>query len=178
MFSVGDVVWFTQSGYQQSDVECPDCLGQCVLTVVLGDGSQVSIACACCERGYLGSTGKVVVHQWDCKVESGTVTGMDIDGDNVQYKVGRFHAEGSYTVQPDVVFATKDEAETEAAKVLAAHQEEETRRFNHVKDNAGRHRTWAWNASYHRREAKEARRRLEYHEGRLAVAKAKSKETK
>ena len=88
-------------------------------------------------------------------------------------KVTRYHAEGSYQVSPDAVFATQEEADAEATKVLAAHEAEEAHRFAHVKDH--KNRSWAFNVSYHRREAKESKRRMEYHESKLAVAKAKAK---
>jgi len=37
-------------------------------------------------------------------------------------------------------------------------------------------RTWAWNASYHRRQIKDAKRQLEYHTAKLNVASLKAKE--
>jgi hypothetical protein len=107
----------------------------------------------------------VKVYDWHCEVKSGVVTGMRIDGEKVEYTLHHCY--------PDKVFATKEEAEAEGAIVLAEHEAQEVRRFNHVKDH--RHKSWAWNVSYHRRCAKEARRQMEYHESRLAVAKAKAK---
>lgn len=167
-FNVGDEVWLVSSGSTQRHVTCPDCLGQCVLTVILGDGSQVSIQCSCCERGYLGSLGQVLVYDWHCEVISDVVTGMEIDGKAVRYKLRNYYF-------PDAVFATKAEAETEAVKVLVKHQADEDHRFNHVKDQQGRHHSWAWNATYHRGCVRRAKKDLEYHEGKLTVAKAKAK---
>lgn len=166
-FAVGDRVWFVTSGTQQHYVECPDCLGQCALTVTLGDGSQVSIDCDCCKQGYLGSRGSVISYEWKCTVESDEITGMEISGADVRYKFQYRY--------PDAVYATKEEAEAESVKVLAAHVEDENRRMNHVKDRQVRHRTWAFSVSYHRRCAKEARKQAEYHESKLVVAKAKTK---
>lgn len=169
MFKVGDKVWLVNSGTQQRYVDCPDCFGQCALTVIMGDGSQVSIECDCCKEGYLGSRGQVKVYDWLCDVVSDFVKGIEIDGDSVRYKLNHHYF-------PDAVFATKEEAEVEAAKVLAKHQADEEHRFNHVKDREVRNRTWAFSVSYHRRCAKEAARQLEYHDGRLAVAKKKAKQ--
>jgi hypothetical protein len=168
-FNVGDRVWVVDSGNAQRLVTCPDCLGQCVLTVTLGDGSQVSIQCTCCEHGWQGSRGQVTVYDWHCEVVSDVVKGMEIEGESVRYKLTRHYF-------PDAVFATKEEAEVEMVKVLAAHQTDEEHRFNQVKDQKGRHHSWAWNATYHRSCARRARKELEYHESKLAVAKAKSKE--
>jgi hypothetical protein len=39
------------------------------------------------------------------------------------------------------------------------------------------HRSWAWNASYHRRNIKDLERQLEYHRSKLAVCAANAKES-
>lgn len=167
-YNVGDEVWLIQSGNTQRWVECPDCLGQLCLTVILGDGSQVSIDCDCCRAGYGGCRGMVLTYVWHCGVISRRVTGMQIDGEKVEYKfVDVYH--------PDNVYATKEEAEAAMVGVLAQHEADEAHRFAHVKDRQGRNHTWAWNVTYHRRSAKEAKRQLEYHESKLAVANAKAK---
>lgn len=177
-FSIGDLVWYVQSGTDGRYVTCPDCFGACVLTVILGDGSEVSIDCDCCREGYRGSRGQVKAWDWYCEVKSGSVTGVEIDTEGVRYKVGVWHSDGAYSIHPDEVFSTKAEAEIAAAKALANHQQEELHRFNNVKDHKGRQHTWAWNVTYHRREAARAKEDLAYHESRLAVAKAKAKEPK
>jgi hypothetical protein len=52
-----------------------------------------------------------------------------------------------------------------------ANAAERARVLNKEKDT----RTWAWNASYHRREIADAKKRIEYHAAKLAVASLKSK---
>jgi hypothetical protein len=168
-FDVGDTVWLVSSGKQERYVTCPDCLGQCALTVILGDGSQVSISCDCCKEGWAGSRGAVRVYDWVCEVASDVIKGMEVDGQAVRYKLNNHY-------YPDAVFATKEEAEVEAVKVLAQHQSDEEQRFNHVKDHQTRHRTWAFSVSYHRNRVKQAKKDMEYHEGKLAVAKIKAKQ--
>jgi len=174
-FDVGDTVWYVQSGTNQRYVTCPDCLGQRVLTVILGDDSQVSVSCTCCERGYLGSQGQVLAYDWHCEVLNGPIVGMDVDHESVKYKVQVWHVEGSYTIHPDAVYASEEDAREAAVKVLADHKADEAHRFANVKDQKGRHRSWAWNATYHRNCARRAEKELEYHRGRLAVAKTKAK---
>jgi hypothetical protein len=169
-FDIGDKVWFVQSGNGSRYVTCPDCFGQCALTVILGDGSQVSIECDCCKEGFAGSRGQVKVYDWHCAPVSAVITGMEIDCQQVRYKFSNY-----YVPNDGLVFATKEEAELEAIKVLAEHEADEAHRFAHVKDRQVRHRTWAFSVSYHRNNAKRAKRDLEYHESRIAVAKTKAK---
>jgi hypothetical protein len=169
-FNIGDMVWFVRAGHTPRYMICPDCCGTKVLTVIMGDGTQASIDCNCCREG-LHIRGKVKVYDWHCEVDSRVVTRIKIDGDSVSYSV-------SYTVfeaWPDAVFATKEEAEAEAVKVLAQYKADEDKRINQLKDPKGRMKTWAWNVSYHQGCIKRAEKDLAYHQAKLAVAKAKAK---
>ena len=58
-FSIGDTVYQSQAGQEQMWVTCPECLGSGRLCVIVGDDSEVSIPCVCCERGYEGSSGRI-----------------------------------------------------------------------------------------------------------------------
>lgn len=167
-FNIGDTVWFVQAGSRQVYIPCPDCFGQQALTVILGDGTHLSIDCDCCREGYLGSQGKIKEYQWAGSVESSRITGIQLDSTDVRY--------GLHTACPEKVFATREEAETELVEVVKRFEAEEARRMNYVKDTKNPNRSWAWHVRYHQREIKNAEKTLAYHTAKLAVAKVKAKE--
>ena len=51
------------------------------------------------------------------------------------------------------------------------HRQEELNCLNNLKEQ--QHRSWAWNATYHRKCLKEALRQVEYHTAKLNVAETK-----
>ena len=80
---------------------------------------------------------------------------------------------GCNHIDEDKVFLTESEAQTRADLMAAEYDAEERERiFKKEKDQ----RSWAWNASYHRKEIKEAERRIEHHKKKLAHAALKAKE--
>jgi hypothetical protein len=166
MFNVGDKVWCVSSGTKTVPKLCPDCLGQKALTVILGDGTQVSIDCDCCEHGWQGSSGYIDSYEWTADILPAKVTGMEIDGSSVRYKV-----DDRWYVQD--VFATQEQATLYAATLRAEYEKEEAER---ITAKVKRNKNWAWCVTYHRRGIAAAKKNLAYHEAKLAVAKAKAKD--
>ena len=58
-FAIGEAVWWVGSGYAKETVECPECCGSTVVTVTLGNGERLVVACEGCKSGHLGSTGSI-----------------------------------------------------------------------------------------------------------------------
>ena len=105
-----------ENSYRETFVTCTDCLGQRALTVILGDGSQVSVACQGCD-GYLGSTGRMRVRGYEAHVQSGVITGIEVVGERLRYSMnGR---------RTDDVFATAEEAQARVDEMRAGHEAEE-----------------------------------------------------
>ncbi len=164
-FNIGDKVWVAVAGnHNQIWTICPDCLGKMFLTVIVGNGSQITIDCECCKRGYEGCKGKIQEYQFQSSARQITV-------ENIEFSNGQFRY--NYNDEVDV-FATEPEATKRAESLRSKHELEESERLKWHKENA--HKTWAWNATYHRRSLKEALRNVEYHTAKLNVAKLKSKE--
>lgn len=154
-----------ENAYSEAFITCTHCLGQRALTVIMGDGSQVSIACAGCEAGDLGSTGEMRVHTYEAHVQTGVVTGIEIAGENLRYSMNGWRA--------DNIFATAEEAQAKVAEMYAAHEAEVAARpAQKVKPS----RNWAWHVHYHRSEITRQEKSIEYHKAALAVAKLKAKE--
>jgi hypothetical protein len=165
-YNIGDVVWYASMKTIKKTETCPDCFGQLALTVIKGDGSKVSIPCACghgCEppRGYYTFWAYVP------DVKQVTIQRIEIDGTETKYG----HSE-KYQCSESELFNNKEDAEKRALELAAEHEQEELAKI-HQKDR--HNRTWAWHVRYHREELKEAQRRIEYHSAKLNVAKAKAK---
>ena len=167
-YQIGDTPWYAQMKYGEKTVLCPDCFGQRALTVIKGDGSQVSIDCVGCSRGYEPPTGYVSYGAHEPDVRRVTIQRIEINGDAVQYG----HSE-NYSCDETMLFDNKEDAEKRATELSAQYEQEELAKIN----QKHRHdRTWSWNAHYHRAQLKEALRQVEYHTAKLNVAKSKAKE--
>lgn len=173
MFQIGDKVWYASVEHQEKWVPCTDCLGHKYLRVTFGDGTEVSIDCALCALGFEPPRGVIKLYSYDALVREIIIGGMEIQkGKSIEYKFDCYSG-GCYRADEDRVFATKEEADA-AAKILATKMtQDEIDRINRKEKET---RTWAWNASYHRRCIKDAKRDVEYHTAKLEVANKYAKQ--
>ena len=51
-FAIGEEVWWVGPGWKQEMITCPECAGTRALTLILGNGESVSLACDNCSLGY------------------------------------------------------------------------------------------------------------------------------
>lgn len=169
MKNIGDLVWIGYTKMKEKRVTCPDCLGSGRLTVILGDGSHVGIDCRACEYGWRGSTG--VLDGWEhvAAREKGAIIKVERNHDDeIEYAVG---SSSSYHTGP--IFETEEGAMQYAESLIA---ERNAREDKQMRCKEKDHQTWAWNANYHRREIRDMKKRIEYHEKKLAIASVKAKE--
>jgi hypothetical protein len=173
MFKIGDKVFKGFYGRKERWVKCPDCFGSKRVKVVLGDDTEVSIECGgCYPGGFDPSLGIIRQYDYVTEAREHTVTGVNLRADVVSYELDNFGG-SYYTATDQEVFATKDEAQAAAEEQRAHHEAEENRRLMaKTKD----HKSWAWNATYHRRCAANAAKELAYHQEKARVCAAKSKE--
>lgn len=166
-FNVGDMVWSLLAIAKQTEVTCPDCLRSKYVTVILGDGSQETIDCSRCERGYQGSFGYLIDESPDWQVVQVRVTRKEQkDGGIVEYGCEHtYYAQHVYATEEEAVKARDQVIATRKAEYLAQLQSKERSKAS-----------WAWNVRYHRQEIRDLAKRIEYHQAKLDVAKLKSKE--
>lgn len=169
-FNIGDKVWFAHTVTQAVLTVCPDCAGNKQLKVILGDGSEVAIDCACCDRGWVGSRGTIEYSQHAEVAKESVVTGISLQSGKVLYT-----GEGFWEHNEEDVFGTESEAIERAKTMVAERTAEEVRRSLH-KEKDGK--TWAFHVTYHRRAAEHARKDLDHHTAKLTYAKSKAKEAK
>jgi len=171
-FNIGDTAYYAHAGQTQIWIVCPECLGSGRLRVILGDDSEVSIGCVCCERGYEGSLGKIQTYQYRGVVEPVMIRGVETElhGEELREE---YKFSGCYSSKAENLFATKEGAAIRAEELIKEYEAEETKRLRHKEKQT---KSWAWNVSYHRRQIKDARRQIEYHTAKLSVAPKNPKE--
>ncbi len=173
-FQIGDIVLVPKCEGVKEYATCPECSGNKFVTVIAGKNPPVTINCQlCCRTPYdESSAGVVAYYSQKASVELATIHGMEINRDGIiEYRTSR----GIF--KDDQVFhqANRLAAANRALQLAEEHNNSELDRVNQkVKPN----KTWAWNASYHRKEIKEALRRLEHHTEALAVAARLQKKEK
>ena len=165
-FNIGDVVYHATAGQEHIWITCPECLGSGRLRVILGDESQVSIACVCCGRGDEGSPGKIQTYAFRAEAEAIIITGIEtyMRNDEVQEK---YKFDGCYSADGNDLFATREEALTRAIALATEHEADETKRLKYKEKQ---HKTWAWHVSYWRSQIRHAKEEIARYEARLAVA--------
>lgn len=174
-FSVGDVVYYADAGIEKKWITCPDCMGKKYLTVILGDGTTVTIDCVTCSAGWEPPTGIVYTYEYSGGVKRSIVGGMEIKGDKIEYLLdvcGDINGCCSYRREKEV-FASPDEAKEKVAELVARHEKEERERLARKEKPA---RKWAWNATYHRNQIKQLTKEIEYHTAKMNAAKQHSKD--
>ena len=172
-YEIGQTIWVTDfSPMAPAHVTCPDCGGTGRLRVTFHDDTEVSVACANCSAGYDPPCGYVVVHRLRAGATQAIVTGLEVDRGKTRWHVDA--TSNSYRiVDDDEAFDTEAEALARALEKAAEYEQAERDRIFKKEKNT---RSWAWNASYHRRCLKEARRQIDYHTSKLAVAAVRAKE--
>ena len=161
----------TFSSHKKVWIECPECLGSGRLRVILGDDSEVSIACLCCKDGYSESHGKISSRVTAAEVWPVVIRGMEInEGKSTIYKF--FHSGGHYHAKEDRLFIDEAEAIACGEKLAADHALELERQIG---QKAEANKNWAWHVKYHRRSIRDGEKALEYHRAALAVADKKAK---
>lgn len=169
-YQIGDEAWMASFEGVETSVECPDCGGTGRLRVTFHDDTEVSIGCSACSRGYEPPTGRIQVYTRTAAARKVYITGVRIDGDKTEWSTS-----DSYIVPDEDLF--DDEAQClAAAKEKAAEYDRKDRERVLTKEKDTR--SWAWNATYHRREIKRAEQLIAYHSAKLAVASLKAKEDK
>lgn len=176
-FKVGDTAWYARSFPRLARETCPVCFGNRSVTVILGSGETVITPCDYCGKGFEGPRGFVEEYDHEPRAERVTVRELrveeDASGRSVEYGVGA--GEGTFWAKLGVdLFADEAGAAAAAAAKAAANAEAEEHRAAFRRRHAVKSATWA--VGYHLREAKEHRRKQEWHEARAATLKARAKE--
>ena len=175
-FVLGDTVFMARFERTEKTIVCPDCLGSARVKVTLGTGEEIMIECGGCDPGgYQPSTGRIRQYDSAVKIEQRIITGINLQEDDIEYRMdgtgGRCFIgsqKGDYRV-----YATEDEARIGGEEQRVKHEAEENKRLLAKTKN---HKTWAWNASYHRKEIKRLEQSLAWHHSKVDICKSHIKE--
>lgn len=162
-YKIGDTAWHACLSRVEVKETCPDCFGEKVLIVTLGNGEQVSIDCAGCYLGYGPPRGYITREEWQSCVEKFTVSAIHADTKSVDYVSTLY-----YCAEEQDLFDTEDEALARANEKMQEHNAKAAAEF--AKKERDTH-TWAWNVSYHRKCIRDAKKQIEYHTRKLDAAK-------
>lgn len=166
-YMIGDVAWHAEMKHSEARETCPDCFGTKALTVILGDGTQLSIPCAGCAIGCNPPRGYVVYSTYGPDVRQVCIERIEVEKGGVKYG----HSE-RYTSPETDLFDTKEEAEARAQEKAEEYTADAKKRAFARHDN---NRTWAWHVHYHRGKIRDAEKSLKYHTENLNAAKDKAK---
>lgn len=171
-FKIGDMVWFARADKNGVQIECPDCAGTRRIRLILANDEQVSIDCGGCMLGYKGCSGTVTEYKFKADVRQGIIGGVEETREKITYRIDQ--AEGCYySFDSNDLFENREDAIKRCQELIDKEIESEKERLLRKEKDT---RSWAWNASYHRKRIKEAEKEIVYHTGKLNVAKFKAKE--
>lgn len=172
MFNIGEKVWIADyQEHKQLWMQCPDCAGNKYHTITLGCGDVYTIDCQNCALGFEPPSGRVSYWSSNASALRGEIVGLEKTGGEYEYKV---EARGTVFYCKEVFSEEADAVKYAEEKLAARIQEQKDRIFKKEKDT----RSWAWNATYHKKCIKRAEKDLEYHTQKLNAAKAHVKEEK
>ena len=175
-FGVGDWVWHATFESHEKWVKCPHCLGYKWAKVTFGDGSEVTVDCGGCESGYNPPSGVVRTYDHEAQADYVVVEGIEIHRscqEGMPEFVVRYSLSNHRGGDEQNVFDNEQDAKERAVTLAQEWTALELKRLG-SKDRPSR--SWAQNASYHRRSLKTAQRDVEYHTSKLDAAKAHAKE--
>ncbi len=173
LYEIGEKVWIADCGTRQVTKPCPVCCGKLAVDLTLGDGTVVRIVCDYCDKGSLtGPRGVVGDYEYVAEPSEMTITKRQVASCAGAADVAEYHFAGGRYAHDEDVFATRKEAATRAEAKRAEHQREKGQSDFAAKEYE--HKSYAWHAGYHLREAKQHRERLAYHERMVVVCRAKA----
>jgi len=172
-FAIGETIWWVGYGSRTERMPCPECCGSKVLTLIQGNGVQVSINCACCGHGYEEPRGWIEQTIMEHRPTSFTPRRVDISGATIRYSEDNPASNCWRPVEVENLF--RDEAEcARRCEALneADRKHREKQSINHL---ASKRRDMAWSVHYWGRRVTDLRRDLELAESRLDACKARKK---
>jgi hypothetical protein len=166
-FGVGDWVWCARLKREQVDVPCPVCFTKKEVTVRLGNGDEVVVDCDYCSRGYVSEYVEDGAPE-RYLITAKTVTEMS-EGKRTGYHSHHYYFEDT----GDLLFATESEAMARGLELAREKKVKEETKSEYLKKN--NLKSYAWNAGYHIRNARDHEKQAAYHHEKARLCKIKAK---
>ena len=176
-FAIGETVWFAHNTPSYRTVACPECAGTKALTIIKGNGEQVSVACPVCEdraNGYYGPTGYVHETVYDFKPQKFTCNRVSIYGSEISYSESRPDANCYSSVDANNLYRDYDVCLARCQELVAQHEAEDERRV--LANIRSKREHLAFSVSYWSKEVKKLERELQAARDRLCVSREMRKD--
>ena len=176
-YNVGDKVWWADCGTRQVRKDCPVCFGRLEVTLLLGNGEAVILPCDYCGKGFDGPRGYTVEYEYVAEPKEIFIREVRTVDRGAEATHEYFTTEGypsyNYILYIDDIFDTEQEARERCRERIRKYEEEQFNQIECIK--AQKHKSFSWNAGYHMREVKRAKRQVEYHEKMARICKERSR---
>ena len=159
-FQIGDIYWLPGFHPEQVEVPCPVCAGQKRVTLILGSGEELQVACECCSAGFLAPRGVIAEWQHEPRATKFEVAGVR------SLHAGRWEVEsatGGVCWFSDLC-ATQADALRVATTQVARQHEENMRRRQRNRREVNR---VSWSVNYHRKQIAELERSIAWHRDKI-----------
>jgi hypothetical protein len=163
---IDDWVYVATYGTKQKQIQCPHCLGTRYCKVIIATGEEFTVDCGSCSMGYEGSIGTITDYDYTPEVKHVQVSRIEVRRDGNEYY------SDYYVYDHSKVFLNREDAEKEAEILTLKHEQEQADKIRRKEKDA---KSWAWNASYHKKAIEKAKKDIEYHSAKLNVAKLEAK---
>ncbi len=169
-FAIGDRVWLATFATRTIDVPCPVCFNAKAVTLVLGNGEEMRLECDYCSKGFASPRGFVVAYEASPAAHQYMIDRVSVSATDVEYQ------SDCTILRGENVFATEAEALDRARDVAVVEAARRESQADYAKAYAAK--SFSWNAGYHLTQAKDQRKKAEYHERMASICKARAKEVK
>lgn len=172
-FELGVPIWVAECNTHQRWIECPECCGTKALTLINGNGVEVSLECRCCQDGYDPPKGIVRSHVWEARPKPFTPRRFRCDGEEWMFSESEPDAASCGSFPVDRLFKDRDDCQRKCDQMNAEHAKEQAQSLIH-QVTRGR-RDVAWSVHYWGRQVKELEASLERARARLSACKDRKK---
>jgi hypothetical protein len=171
-FSIGQQIWWVGNGYTEVLETCPECAGQKALTLIQGNGEQVSLACACCSCGYEPPSGVIKKIVYRHKPEKFTPHRVSTNGNEITYSQADPSATAYSYVHVKDLFASEAECLVRCVELNEKRTKEQEECA--IANLASKRRNMAWSVHYWGRLVRDLEDKLVRAKACLAVSKDKA----
>lgn len=169
-YSVGDTVWLSRYAHEAVQKPCPVCFGNKQVTLILGNDDKVLLPCDSCGHGLDEPTGVVTEYEYVAKADHLVITRVEsnitLEGEERRYYFAHRYANS------ENIFDSEAEALARCSQIIAQELLEDAK-AHRLKHN--RLKSYAWNAGYHLRQARDHRERADYHDQKAVLCKTRAR---
>ena len=164
-FAIGQKVWWIGQGHNTRVIVCPECMGTKAVTMILGNGTEISLGCRACTSGFNSPTGTRTEIYYEHIPHLFICTDVRAEGRGEF----RYAGGGHDYINSETLFEDHAECIKECDRLNEEKTQQE--RDRDLQNILGARKDMAWSAHYWTRKRSDLRKELESVERRLAAIK-------